>query len=83
MSLIQLLKFREVEAGLYKLLRFKMPRFQTDIFETGVTVASGQRLENFNCGHIILKFSVYGLHIPKDFLPRATLLLLVPKEYLY
>ena len=36
MSLIQPVKFRTWETGL-----FKMPRFQTGVLEMGVTVASG------------------------------------------
>ena len=46
MSLIQLLKFSEVETGLYKIPHFETPRFQMGVFETGVTVASGLYLHS-------------------------------------
>ncbi len=41
MSVILLLKFFEVETGLYKILNFETPRFQIEVFKTEVTVDSG------------------------------------------
>jgi len=36
MSLIQPVKFRTWETGLFKIPRFEMPRLQTGAFETGL-----------------------------------------------
>ena len=41
MSSIQLLKFRKVEMGLFKILCLEMPCFKTEVFKTEVTNASG------------------------------------------
>ena len=50
MDLIQLLKFKEVETGLYKIPCFEAPHFQTRIFEMEVTTASGHDVEKRSVG---------------------------------
>ena len=41
MSLIQLLKFKEMETELYETSHFIMLHFQTEVFETDVAIAYG------------------------------------------
>ena len=42
MRLIQPLKFRTLKTGCFKMPHLHTPRLQTVIFQTGITVASGQ-----------------------------------------
>ena len=45
-SLVQPMRFRTMEIGLYKMLRFENSRFEMRVFKTGITIASGLRQEN-------------------------------------
>ena len=46
MSLIQLLKYREVEMVHYKISHFETPHSQMEVFEMEVTIASGLGLSS-------------------------------------
>ncbi len=45
MSLIELVKFREMETGLYRIPRFKNSRFEMGVFEMGFELTCGLSLE--------------------------------------
>ena len=52
MSLIQLLKFRKVETGLYKIFHFEMPHLQMEVFKTGKYSCLWVMTHNFVDGRV-------------------------------